>query len=78
MYNLNMMPSTQQLQWEPSEKYPVFYTQGGGYVREHKASNGQYYYTFIHNPPAGFQIGDEMPEEWGIVAANYNAIEAIE
>jgi hypothetical protein len=59
-----------------SEKFPVFYTQGGGYVREVKTSNG-YQYFFIGDPPAGFEIGDMMPSEWGIIAANYNAMDSI-
>lgn len=38
-------------------------TQGGGLVRW---SPLQRAYVFIENPPQGFELGDFMPEEWGI------------
>lgn len=50
-------------------KYPVWGTQGGGLVRE---VNGTY--IFIEKPDCpGLDIGDEMPEEWGIIPANWLA-----
>ena len=46
--------------------YPVYGTQGGGLVRE---VNGTY--IFVEKPTCpGLDIGDEMPQEWSIVAAN--------
>ncbi|MBI2482011.1 MAG: hypothetical protein HYV76_00320 [Candidatus Vogelbacteria bacterium] len=47
-------------------KYPVWGTQGGGLVRE---VNGTY--IFVEKPDCpGLNVGDEMPEEWGIFPAN--------
>jgi len=55
------------------EKYnfPVFGTQGGGLVRQVGDC-----YEFITKPDCpGLEIGDIMPDEWGIVAANDLAIQ---
>ncbi len=50
-------------------KYPVWGTQGGGLVRE---VNGTY--IFVEKPDCPeLDVGDEMPEEWGIVPANHFA-----
>ena len=47
--------------------YPVYGTQGGGLVR----SVGQTY-IFVEKPDCpGLDVGDEMPEEWGVIPANY-------
>ena len=52
---------------EQNYNFAVFGTQGGGLVREVKG-------TFIFvEPPSDFPeftVGSEMPEEWGIIAAN--------
>jgi len=46
--------------------YPVYGTQGGGLVREVGGT-----FIFVTKPDCpGLDVGDEMPEEWGIVAAN--------
>lgn len=46
--------------------FPVYGTQGGGLVRE---VNGAF--IFIEKPDCpGLDVGDVMPQEWGIVAAN--------
>ncbi len=59
---------------ERQYKYPVYGTQGGGLVRN---VNGVY--IFVEKPDCpGFDIGDTMPDEWGIVAANNEAREEIE
>ncbi len=50
-------------------KFPVYGTQGGGLVRE---ING--ICIFITKPDCpGLDIGDIMPEEWGIQPANQMA-----
>jgi len=48
-------------------RYAVWGTQGGGLVRE---VNGTY--IFIEAPPTGMglNIGDEMPDQWGVIPAN--------
>ena len=49
--------------------YPVWGTQGGGLVRE---VNGTY--IFVEKPNcSGLDVGDEMPEEWGLIPANGHA-----
>lgn len=49
--------------------YPVWGTQGGGLVR---AVNGTY--IFVEKPDCpGLDVGDEMPEMWGIIPANNHA-----
>ncbi len=54
---------------EREYKFPVWGTQGGGLVRE---ANGMY--IFLEKPDCpGLDVGDEMPEEWGIVPANTHA-----
>ncbi len=54
---------------EQEYNYPVWGTQGGGLVRE---VGGKY--IFIEKPDCpGLDIGDEMPEEWGIASANAHA-----
>ena len=51
--------------------YPVYGTQGGGLVRE---VNGVY--VFIEKPTCpGLDVGDKMPEEWGIIPANDHALD---
>lgn len=55
--------------------YPVFGTQGGGLVRE----VGPNHYIFVEKPDCpGLDVGDDMPEEWGIAAANNAAIRMVE
>jgi hypothetical protein len=53
-------------------KFPVWGTQGGGLVRE----VGRNRFIFVEAPPAGMglTVGDEMPEQWGIIPANQLAI----
>jgi len=59
---------------ERQYNYPVFGTQGGGLVRE---VNGTY--IFVEKPDCpGLEVGDEMPEEWGIIAANDRAMTQIQ
>mgnify|MGYP007077527449 CR=1 FL=1 len=46
--------------------YPVWGTQGGGLVREVGSV-----YIFVEKPDCpGLDVGDTMPEEWGITPAN--------
>lgn len=46
--------------------YPIWGTQGGGLVREVRGV-----YIFVEKPNCpGFDVGDVMPSEWGIVPAN--------
>jgi hypothetical protein len=53
-------------------KFPVFYTQGGGLVRE--VSQNPYRYIFIERPDCpGLDVGDPMPEQWDLVPANQEA-----
>lgn len=54
--------------------YPVWGTQGGGLVRE---VDGTYIFVTKPNCP-GLDVGDEMPEMWGIVPANARAREEID
>ncbi len=50
--------------------YPVWATQGGGLVR-HESGNR---YIFVKKPDCqGLKVGDEMPEEWGVIPANDHA-----
>lgn len=50
-------------------RYPVYGTQGGGLVREVSGK-----FIFVEKPDCpGLDVGDEMPEEWGIVPANHHA-----
>jgi hypothetical protein len=47
-------------------RYPVWATQGGGLVRE--AGSG---YIFIEKPDCPeLDVGDTMPDEWGLIPAN--------
>lgn len=65
---------------EGQKEYPfaVFATQGGGLVREVKTDKG-FIYIFVEAPDCpGLGVGDFMPEEWGIVAANRQAREEID
>jgi len=49
--------------------YPVYGTQGGGLARE---VNGVF--VFIEKPDCpGFDVGDELPEEWDVIPANVMA-----
>ena len=51
--------------------FPVFGTQGGGLVREVRGV-----YIFVTKPECpGLDVGDEMPTEWSIAAANDLATE---
>jgi hypothetical protein len=50
--------------------FPVYGTQGGGLVRR----SGDHY-VFVEVPNWGnFNIGDTMPDEWGIASANQLAL----
>lgn len=52
--------------------FPVWATQGGGLVQ--KTDPG---FVFVEEPNVnGYAIGDEMPEDWGIIPANAAAREA--
>lgn len=63
---------------EHTYNFPVFATQGGGLVREIKTDKG-YTYIFVEKPDCpGLDVGDTMPEQWGIIAANIQAQEAVE
>jgi hypothetical protein len=46
--------------------FPVYGTQGGGLARK---SDGNYYFVTDPDCP-GLQVGDKVPDEWDIVAAN--------
>ncbi len=60
---------------EREYNFPVFGTQGGGLVQEVAPNT----YVFVEAPDCpGLQVGDFMPSEWGIVAANQQAIDAVE
>lgn len=60
---------------EREYNFPVFGTQGGGLVRE----VGPNHYVFVEKPDCpGLDVGDVMPEEWGIAAANNAAVRLIE
>jgi len=51
--------------------YPVWGTQGGGIVRE--SGSG---YIFVTKPNCpGLDVGDTMPDEWGLIPANDLATE---
>ena len=46
--------------------YPVWGTQGGGLVRQSGA-----HYIFVEKPDCpGLDVGDRMPDEWGLAPAN--------
>lgn len=66
-----MMAATKEREYP----FPVFTTQGGGLVEE--VASGVY--RFVEAPPSGMGlgVGDYMPREWGIVAANRAAVEEI-
>ncbi len=49
--------------------YAVWGTQGGGLVRE---VNGTYIFVTKPNCP-GLDVGDVMPDEWGVIPANRHA-----
>lgn len=51
---------------ESTYPYAVFGTQGGGLVRQQGER-----YVFVEEPTgSGLDVGDTIPEEWGIVPAN--------
>mgnify|MGYP001577689940 CR=1 FL=1 len=51
--------------------YPVYGTQGGGLVRQVGTT-----YIFVEKPDCpGLDVGDAMPEEWGLAPANDRARE---
>ena len=55
--------------------FPVWGTQGGGLVRE----IGRDRYIFVEKPDCpGLDVGDYMPEEWGIIPANQSAKDSID
>lgn len=57
---------------EREYRFPVFYTQGGGLVRE--VSQNPYRYIFVEKPDCpGLDVGDYMPKEWSLVPANKSA-----
>ena len=50
-------------------KFPVYGTQGGGLARQ---VGGKL--IFVEKPSCpGLDVGDEVPEEWSVVAANDKA-----
>ena len=52
-------------------KFAVYGTQGGGLVREVGGT-----FIFVTKPDCpGLDVGDEMPKEWGITAANQLALQ---
>ena len=54
--------------------YPVWATQGGGLVREVGEK-----YIFVERPNCpGLDVGDEIPEEWGVIPANERARKQLE
>ncbi|MDP3954364.1 MAG: hypothetical protein Q8Q06_03020 [bacterium] len=57
---------------ERTYNYPVWGTQGGGLVRQVDGSDT---YIFIKKPPDcfGLDVGDTMPDEWGVIPANAHA-----
>ncbi len=57
------------------DKYPIFRTQGGGLVRE-VAPN---HYIFVEKPDcSGLDVGDDMPEQWGVHPANDAAMRVVD
>ncbi len=55
---------------ETEYSFPVFDTQGGGLVRE----VGEGTFIFVEKPSCpGFEVGDIMPEEWGLAPGNDKA-----
>lgn len=59
---------------EREYNFPVWGTQGGGLVREVAPNK----YIFVEKPDCpGLDIGDFMPEEWGIIPANRPAREQV-
>jgi hypothetical protein len=51
--------------------FPVYGTQGGGLVRR----SGDHY-VFVEKPNCpGLEVGDKMPDEWGLAPANQAARE---
>ncbi|MEK7602406.1 MAG: hypothetical protein AAB472_02880 [Patescibacteria group bacterium] len=56
--------------------FAVWGTQGGGLVRWNAESRR---YVFVTTPNCpGLNVGDEMPEEWDVIAANREARRASE
>ena len=51
-------------------KYPVYATQGGGLVR----LVGETYIFVLKPDIPGYDVGDTMPDHWGIGPANKLAI----
>ena len=52
---------------EVTYPYAVYGTQGGGLVRY---QGGRYIFVEAPRNDPSLNVGDEMPAEWGIVAAN--------
>ncbi len=51
--------------------FPVYGTQGGGLARE---VNGTF--IFVEKPDvSGLDVGDEVPEMWGLIPANALALD---
>lgn len=60
---------------EREYNFPVWGTQGGGLVREVGVNK----YIFVEKPNIpGLDVGDYMPEEWGIIPANSHARQDME
>ncbi|PIQ67349.1 hypothetical protein COY25_01345 [Candidatus Uhrbacteria bacterium CG_4_10_14_0_2_um_filter_41_7] len=67
--DIPLKPEKEDKTMERQYNYPVWGTQGGGLVRE---VNGTY--IFVEKPDCpGLDVGDEMPEMWGIIPANQQA-----
>lgn len=59
---------------EREYNFAVWGTQGGGLVRW---VNGAY--IFVEKPDClGLDVGNEMPEEWGVIPANEHARQAMD
>jgi hypothetical protein len=52
--------------------FPVWGTQGGGLAR--RRGDGKYFFVTEPKCP-GLAVGDQVPEEWGLAAANTEARE---
>ena len=61
-------------QQETTYPYPVFGTQGGGLVRQ----QGERYVFVEPVPECGLDVGDTMPDMWGVIPANDQARRQIE
>jgi hypothetical protein len=57
------------------ETKPIFATQGGGYA---VYEGGRYVWHSEIPSFVNAQVGDPIPEEWGVVAVNEAAIDEVE